>query len=181
MQKEPAEPTEEDDMFREDLFERNSAGRVVGLKDFVSVFPGRANSFRILFGGEVLKTMDELSGSAANLFMGDPDLTAVHVSEFVWFTKPLRADEAGVVVAKVVLVTDRIISVYIEVWGGALGDPENYTLRYSGFGQCAVLDASGAMKKDLEPYRDPSPIAGVAERVVEFQKDLRPALLLQAG
>jgi hypothetical protein len=131
----------------------------------------------MLFGGEVLKAMDEVSGSLASMYLNDPDLITVHVGEEVLFMTPIRQGEAGVVVARVVLVTTQIISIYIEVWGGSMNQPEKFTRRYVGFGQCAVLDENGVMRKNLEPYRDPSPAAALAEQVVEFQKQLRKSVL----
>lgn len=164
-------------MLDKSIFVKNSAGKVVQLESFFILFPGMENGLRILFGGEVLKSMDEISGSLANLYLADPGLTAVHVGEEVLFLEPIRQGEAGKVVARVLLVTEKIICVYIEVWGGPLAKPNTFTRRYVGFGLCAIVDKQGKMIKNLETYRDPSELTQCAESVVAFQKNLRNSIL----
>ncbi len=164
-------------MLDQPLFAKNTAGRVIQLESFFILFPGMENGLRILFGGEVLKSMDEISGSLANLYAADPRFTAVHVGEEVLFLKPICQGEAGKVIAKVLVVTGQIICVYIEVWGGRPTQPDMFTRRYVGLGLCAVIDEQGKMVKDLEPYRDPSELTQYAEAVIAFQKNLRNSIL----
>src|SRR3989344_2887171 len=65
-------------MEQSDLFYRNEAGRIVRLESFISLFPGRENGLKMLFGGEVLKSMDEISGNLATLFVGRDNHQARH-------------------------------------------------------------------------------------------------------
>ena len=164
-------------MPNQSLFVKNDAGQIIQLESFFILFPGMENNIRILFGGEVLKSMDEISGSLANLYLATPDLVAVHVGEEVLFLEPIRQTEAGKVVARVLLVTEKIICIYIEVWGGKPNNPEVFTRRYTGFGLCAVIDKNGEMLKNLKPYRDPSEITKLAELVINFQKNIRELIL----
>lgn len=159
------------------LFLKNEQGQVVQLESFFNLFPGRENSFKILFGGKILETMDEISGSLANLYLATPGWQAVHVGEEVLFLQPIRAGESGKVIAKVLLVTEKIICVYVEVWGGRSEEPDRFTRRYVGFGLCAVVDMQGIMIKHLTTYRDPSPLTAIAEHVVAFQKELRQSFV----
>ena len=159
------------------LFQRNDEGRVIQLESFFTLFPGRENSFKILFGGKVLELMDEISGSLASLYIATPGLQAVHAGEEVLFLDPIRSSETGKVIARILLVTEKIICIHVEVWGGQNQEPDNFTRRYVGFGLCAVVDDQGKMVHDLKPYRDPSPLTEIAERVLNFQRNLRKSIL----
>lgn len=164
-------------MLNQSLFTKNAGGRVTQLESFFILFPGKENSFQILFGGKVLELMDEISGSLANLYIARPNYQTVHVGEEVLFLEPIRSSETGKVIARVLLVTEKIICIFIEVWGGKASEPDNFTRRYAGFGLCAVVNEKGEMIKDLTPYRDPSDTTKYAEQVVEFQRTLRKSIL----
>lgn len=163
-----------------ELFYKNAAGRIVRLESFISLFPGRENGLKMLFGGEILKSMDEISGNLATLFAGQENYQAVHAGEIVYFEKPITTAEVGRIIARVVLCTDKIVCVYIEVYGGSPRKPEAFTLRYEGFGLCVILDASDPehhrMVQNLEPYNDGSPIVPIARKAIAFQKRTRNAL-----
>lgn len=165
-----------------DLFKRNSAGQIIELENSFIVLPGRENGLKMLFGGEVLKSMDELSGTLANYFLAIPHWQAVHAGEIVYFEKPLLAGESGKIIARVMLVCEKIICVYIAVFGGPMQKPDEFTLRYEGFGLCAVLDTSRAPQihtvHTLSPYEDMEhpQIVAIARDAVEFQKRTLRAL-----
>lgn len=131
----------------------------------------------MLFGGKVLESMDEISGSLANLYLATPGLVAIHAGEEVLFLEPIRSGEAGKIIARVLLVTEKIICVYIEVWGGRPQGPNNFTRRYAGFALCAVIKESGEVIRNLQPYRDPSKMTEYAEQVVIFQRTIRKSIL----
>ena len=167
-------------MEQSDLFYRNEAGRIVRLESFISLFPGRENGLKMLFGGEVLKSMDEISGNLATLFVGRENHQAVHAGEIVYFEKPITAAEVGRIIARVALCTDKIVCVYTEVHGGSPQKPESFTLRYEGFGLCVILDTTDPqqhrMVQNLEPYNDSSSVAPIAREAIAFQKRTRNAL-----
>ncbi|MDP3792514.1 MAG: hypothetical protein Q8Q89_02170 [bacterium] len=164
-------------MLNQPLFLKNADGKIVQLESFFILFPGMENGLRMLFGGKVLESMDEISGSLANLYLATPGLVAIHAGEEVLFLEPIQSGEAGKIVARVLLVTEKIICVYIEVWGGKPSEPEQFTRRYAGFALCAVINETGEMVKNLSPYRDPSKTTDYAEQVVVFQKNIRKSLL----
>lgn len=164
-------------MLNQPLFVKNSEGKIVQLESFFNLFPGMENSLRMLFGGKILESMDEISGSLANLYLATPGLVAIHAGEEVLFLEPIRSGEAGKVIARILLVTEKIICVYIEVWGGPANDPDKFTRRYAGFGLCAVVNKNSEMVRNLQPYRDPSKLTEYAEQVVNFQKILRKSIL----
>lgn len=159
------------------LFYKNGEGKIVQLESFFILFPGMENGLRMLFGGKVLESMDEISGSLANLYLATPGLVAIHAGEEVLFLEPIRSGEAGKIIARVLLVTEKIICVYIEVWGGQPHKPDQFTRRYAGFALCAVINENGEMVLNLQPYRDPSKLTEYAEQVVIFQKTLRKSIL----
>lgn len=164
-------------MLNQSVFSENSEGKVIQLESFFVLFPGRENGFKILFGGKVLEMMDEISGSLANLYLATEGLLAIHAGEEVLFLEPIRSSEVGKVVARVLLVTEKIICVYVEVYGGQVQHPDQFTRRYAGFGLCAVINEKGEIFHNLEPYRDPSEMTRYAEEVTNFQKNLRKSIL----
>ena len=167
-------------MNNQPLFTKNNEGRVVQLESFVVLSPVKENSIRILFGGKILESIDEISGMLANLYLAREGFVASHSSENVHFFRPIRTTEMGRIMAHLLLVTEKIICVYVEVWGGKATHPDNFTLRYAGFGLCAVInEQTEIMVKDLEPYRDLSNLYMTewAEKVVEFDRSLRKAIL----
>lgn len=164
-------------MLGQPVFSKNNDGKIVQLESFFILFPGMENGLRMLFGGKVLESMDEISGSLANLYLATPGLVAIHAGEEVLFLKPIRSGEAGKVIARVLLVTEKIICVYMEVWGGKPNEPDKFTRRYVGFGLCAVINKEGKMIHNLEPYQDPSNLTQSAEQVVSFQRMLRKSIL----
>jgi len=159
-----------------EIFEKDEKGRVVRLRSWVTLFPGRQNGFKMLFGGEVLKTVDELSGNLATAFVATPGLQAVHTSEDVHFYKPLQGSEAGLVIASVVLATEKIVCVHIAVVGGDAQDPSAFSLRYRGFGLCAILAGEGTMVNWLTPYEGNPALVPTARKVVEFHREIRKEL-----
>ena len=164
-------------MLDQPLFSKNQAGKITKLEDKFVVSPEMENGLRILFGGKVLELMDEASGTLANHYLSDPELVAVHVGEEVFFPRPISSGEIGTVIAKVLLVTEKIICVHVEIWGKQPSKRHRFTRRYAGFGLCAVIDKNGKMIKDLELYRDPSKLTEYAEQVVKFQRNLRKSIL----
>lgn len=164
-------------MLGQPVFSKNNDGKIVQLESFFILFPGMENGLRILFGGKVLESMDEISGSLANLYLATPGLVAIHAGEEVLFLESIRSGEAGKVIARVLLVTEKIICVYIEVWGGKLNEPDKFTRRYVGFGLCAVINEKEEMVKNLQPYQDPSSLTQYAEQVVTFQRTLHKLIL----
>lgn len=164
-------------MLDQPIFHKNADNKIVQLESFFILFPGMENSLRMLFGGKVLESMDEISGSLANLYLATPGLVAIHAGEEVLFLEPIRSGEAGKVIARVLLVTEKIICVYIEVWGGQPQKPDQFSRRYAGFGLCAVINEKEEMVKNLQPYRDTSNLTEYAEQVVVFQKTLRKSIL----
>ena len=164
-------------MLNQPIFSKNDVGKIVRLESFFVLFPGMENSLRMLFGGKILESMDEISGSLANLYLATPGLVAVHAGEEVLFLEPILAGEAGKVIAKVLLVTEKIICVYIEVWGGQVQEPDKFTRRYIGFGLCAVINEEGKMVHNLKPYQDSSNLTRYAEQVINFQRILRKSIL----
>ena len=164
-------------MLDQPIFSKNDGGKIIQLESFFILFPGMENGLRMLFGGKVLESMDEISGSLANLYLATPGLVAIHAGEEVLFLEPIRSGEAGKIIARVLLVTKKIICVYIEVWGGKPSEPEQFTRRYTGFALCAVINEKGEVVKDLRPYRDQSQITEYAEQVVNFQRTIRKLIL----
>jgi len=158
---------------------RNNAGRIVQSEGSFILFPGAENGLRIMFGGKILKSMDEVSGYLANLYIATPGLASVHSSVLVLFLKPIRSGEAGKVIARIILVTEKIICVYMEMWGGHLNQPDKFTLRYVGVGFCVVSDKNGdgEMIKTLEPYREEAEITEYAEKLIELVRSLRRMIL----
>ncbi|MDP3962984.1 MAG: hypothetical protein Q8Q39_00630 [bacterium] len=140
-----------------EIFKKNVAGRIVEMETIVTLFPSNENSFKILFGGKVLEAMDELSGHLATLFIGTKHLQAMHVNENVFFEKPIESGEIGKVQARVMFSTDKIIAVYIAVYGGSMQEPDDFSLRYEGFGFCAMFDTREAVRhvqRNLTPYEN---------------------------
>lgn len=164
-----------------EIFKKDANGRVIELSSVVVLSPSRENSFKILFGGNVLTSMDEISGNLATLFVGSPDRCGMHVGEAVLFEEPIETGEIGMVVARVAYGTEKIIVVYIAVYGGKPQEPNNFTLRYEGFGLCAVFDLTDpnrAIVRDLDPYADPDypELVERAKEELAHQRDMRKKL-----
>ena len=165
-------------MLDKPLFLKNGAGKIMGLEYTFIVSPKMENGRRILFGGKVLELMDEASGTLANYYYSKkPKQVVVHTGEEVHFLKPLRAGETGKVIARVLLVTKKIICIYMEVRGGQPGKNTKLTRRYAGFGLCAAINKEGKMIKNLKPYRSRAGLTGQAERIVKFQRMIRKEIL----
>ena len=165
---------------------RNAAGRVIEIETSFSLYPAQENGLKILFGGEVLKKMDEISGILASLYIGTKDLIAMHVAELVLFEKPITTGEVGKVIARVVRVTEKIVCVYIQVFGGSTQEPDAFTTRYEGFGLCVVTKKNGRknsrkMLRNLEPYSDETPLSDIALKVIEFLRSTRIELQMLRG
>lgn len=159
-------------------FTRDPNGQIVQLEQFLILSPGRENGMDMMFGGEVLKAIDEISGSLATLFIAREGLRAVHVGEEVFFHKPIRSGECAHVVARVALSTDKIVCAHVVVRGGNPETPDAFDLRYEGFGLCAVIDRTRTLVRDLTPYTSTDArLVAIAQRVVEFQRNTRRALL----
>lgn len=155
----------------------NDAGRIIQIETFFTLYPAQENGLRILFGGEVLKKMDEISGILATYYVDTENLVAVHIGEEVLFRKPIETGETGRLIARVVRVTAKIVCVYVRVYGSSTHAPKDFTKRYEGFGLCAVINKkTKAMLQDLDPYSDGTIASDIALEVIELQRSIRRKL-----
>jgi|GEM_PF-1575859 len=132
----------------------DSAGNVIGLVSTGILMPHQENPYRMEFGGEVLKSFDELSGLlAGRLFGGD----ALHLSELVLFRRPVFTGYSYQTVFRVVSVRGGVALIYGEVRSTPLHtvniDPvADQQVRYAGLAVCAHVDhANGKIIRTASP------------------------------
>ncbi len=132
----------------------DSVGNVIGLVSTGILMPHQENPYRMEFGGEVLKSFDELSGLlAGRLFGGD----ALHLSELVLFRRPIFTGYSYQTVFRVVSVRDGIALIYGEVRSTPLhtvtaDSAADLQVRYAGLAVCAHVDhTNGKIVRDASP------------------------------
>ncbi len=157
-----------------DLFaksEKDLNGRIIEVRQLGVLFPNMASHMMILFGGEILKIVDEVSGALASLFASQQ---SVHIGEEVFFRRAIMIGETTRIIFRVVLTTPKIIVVHIQIFGGGF-DIEKFNLRYEGVSLCGVLGPDGKLAPVpqllLPPEKRNTRIAEIAQSVVNFQKE----------
>ncbi len=157
-----------------DLFtdsEKDLNGRIIEVRQLGVLFPNMASHMMILFGGEILKIVDEVSGALTSLFTGQQ---SVHIGEEVFFRKAIMIGETTRIIFRVVHTTPKIIVVHTQIFGGEF-EIENFSLRYEGISLCGVLGPDGKLaavpQLSLQAERRNSRIAEIAQGVVNFQKE----------
>lgn len=151
--------------------EKDLNGRIIEVRQLGVLFPNMASHMMILFGGEILKIVDEVSGALASLFASQQ---SVHIGEEVFFRKAIMIGETTRIIFRVVHTTPKIIVVHTQIFGGEF-DIENFNLRYEGVSLCGVLGPDGKLapvpQLSLPAEKRNTRIAEIAQSVVNFQKE----------
>jgi hypothetical protein len=124
-------------------FVKDGNGNVVGLSSTGILMPTQENPYRMLFGGVVLTSFDELSGLLAGLFFRGH---ALHVSELVGFHNPVFTGHSVYSVFQVIDVKLGFALIYGRVYSQPLGvKPVDATamdkVSYDGYAVCAMVDS----------------------------------------
>ncbi len=147
-------------------------GRLIEVHQLGILFPNMATHLMMQFGGEILKVVDEVTGTLSSIFAGRQ---AVHLGQEVFFRKPIMVGETTQMKFRVVLTTQKFIVVHTEVFGGEL-DIDRFTLRYEAFSICGIIGADGRLAEvpqlTLPPNEKHERIAKIAEEVVHNQGGL---------
>ncbi len=164
-----------------DPFIRDENNLIIGLTAPAILMPSQENPYKMRFGGEVLKSFDELSGLLAGHFFGGH---ALHVAELVLFKKPVFTGHTYISTFQVIVSKPGFVTMLGTVRSQEIGSPElSQDIRYAGLAICAKVDnTSGKIIKE----NNPSPIfpenwvdteiVEKAQTFFNFQKELSKLL-----
>jgi acyl-CoA hydrolase len=125
---------------RNQMLERIEAGRITESRLMEMVFPGQANHYGTLFGGQALALMDKAAFMVASRYARLPVVTVS--TEKIDFHAPVKQGQLVELVSRLVQTGRTSMTVEVEVYGEDLLTGER-TLSTRGRIVLVALDADG--------------------------------------